>query len=216
MGTDPDRPYMWTWFADLVLEGSGPDDRRQTKASITFQSSFPPYIQREGDIDSVCGFVRGENSCRVTFYWENWNAWGELHPDTYLPHAYMKGCVVDYTDNWTNNIRSFGTEPLSRYEDGDDILDLYGTSSQYARIVEEGTHLGAPRNKGGSTLFFRQGSVLEDLPSGTNVRHCMGVATPHRNGYYSYDYWTTATNYRVIHGKAFSSMEEWFQYCKTH
>lgn len=223
LSTPADKPYL----AVLMSEWEEPDGNR-TRGVTYFQSAFPFYVRwiKISNIETpqpnLYTFVRGQNSVRAIMNWDNYKGNGSGDPDA-LPHAYLHNCIVDCSDTFSGNSGSIGSGIESYIENGEDKI-RWGSSSysSYATIVEEGDHLGASRIVAGTVGLLKQSSTIpsaQDIPSsgyvGTWMRtialvHC--INNRYSNNYLSGVY----GDYRVIKTKAFSSMEEWLTWCKTH
>ena len=206
-----DKPYLWIIFADLH------DGNDHTKVQTIFQSAFPPFVNYIDGVPALCGFIRGENSLRVTYNWENWN---KRSTPTYINHAWLRNNIIDYNDGFSGNTGAIGSSGMgSRLYNGEDILDFRnGVPAYVTEVVSEGDHFAGAVSKSGYTSFFKQTSTLNLSEGGkmNSARHVIAINNRTTNGFYTYDYWTTACDYRIIHGKAFSDMEEWLTWCKTH
>lgn len=212
------RPFSWVRYVDIAEPGSygGRQWVTTIKASTLFQSSFPPFVNYVDDEPRLCGFIRGENSLRVTYNWENINP--SQNP-TEIQHAWIKNCIVDYTDNWSGNSASLGAFGVaSRWVNNEDVLYL-DSNEDFSRVVEWGDGYAVPRPKCGSTTFFKQNSTV-DLTAGSGTkrnRNAIAVIVPSRTSQqYYYNYLTTDAYYKIINGMSFASMEEWLTWCKTH
>ncbi|MBR2759627.1 MAG: hypothetical protein IKD66_00515 [Solobacterium sp.] len=218
IGNPSDKPYSWVRYADLAKEFSsgGRSWITTVKASTLFQSSFPPYINSIDGEPRLCGFIRGENSLRVTYNWENINP--SQNPTEYQ-HAWLKNGVVDYSDNWSENTKVIGGMGIcSERKNGEDSLYLYELDS-YARVVNWGNGFAAARPKCGGTTFFKQDSTV-DATAGVGIlrnRNVIAVIVSERqDGPYNYNYLTDDVEYKILNGMSFASMEEWLTWCKTH
>ena len=212
---DPDRQYMWSLFA------THPD--RQTTGTTTFQSSYPPYavyekVDETHNYIHVCGFIKGNDSLRVTMYWDNFST-----NEGMIPHPYLHGAVVGYSEAPELSVQALGQSVCSYLENGSEELVLLTADEDFTRIIKAGKHEGAPGVYVGTCPFFNQNSdpsiLPEDITTGDSSRivHLVIDVKFKSNGY-PMAYITVGMfgGFRIIHGKPFSSILEWFNWCKAH
>lgn len=225
-GREPGYPYLAVLMNDWddSMDG-GIVYGDNTHGIVYIQSAYPFYVywymisQSDTPQPHLMTFARGEKTAKVTLNWDNYKGPNHSGDSSALPHAYLHNCVVEYSDAFDGNAGSIGYGVESYIENGVDKIRL---PSDYATIVNEGEHLGASRIVAGTVGLYKSTSRLpsdpEVSPSGYAGTWMRTIALVHCiNNHYSNNYISGKFgDYRIIYNKPFSSMQEWFDWCKTH
>lgn len=211
IGREGDLQYMLVRMVDWQEGGDS------VKGQTVFRSAFPFYVYWTANGPQFYGFVRGEDSLEVRTNWDNFVDMSDPPDSRALEHAYLHNCVTKCSDAFSG-MGSAGVSVGSTIVDGVDTLQA---SSTYTTIVDEGEHLGAIRAYAGSVILLHGNSTLptdpEVAPITGPITIRMSIASILVNNRYYGNYLTGPYgDYRIVYGKSFSSIQEWFQYCKTH
>lgn len=221
-GREPGFPYL----AAFMAEYEDLQNKNRSNFIFNFQAKYPIYVRwtipdgRETPEPDFYMFVRGEDSAREVLNWDHYY-WGTpSSTGTILEHAYIHNLVLSSNDDFTGRGALEGGI-RSVIENGVDKLVI---PDRNVSIVNEGEHLGACFSMfyNNYAIVMNKDSALptteEVSPSGYVGRFTTMVTEVYLSGSRYYGSYANGAygDYRVIYNTPFATMEEWFQYCKTH
>ena len=209
-----DRHYLWTRF--ISASGTLADGSTwNTKATASFESKFPVFVYMgANDNPHLCAFVRDDDSMRSYVTWDNYYA--EASGTLNLPHAYLHGAVVQYSDVFTGQNATAGNSVHSKRVDGKEVLVV---TSTIAKVLSVRGALGAVGAMAGVVQLYNQASTFF-TPSYGQVKGLRVIQSVRKPTTQTSDYYYASTvadgDYRIIYGENFQSGAEWLAWCKTH